>query len=110
MVQSLSDKQHNYFGSDRFFYSGATLSSGTAWTFVNFSGTNTGFGTHGNEESNRMILATSGTSYMQFSFDSGTSLHGELYGGDNITLDGVRKSGLWIRTNATTQVLQVWAW
>ena len=110
LVQSLSDKNWNYHGSDRFFYSGVSVNSGTAWSFVNFSGTSTGFGVHGREECNRMILASSGTSIVQWSFNSGTDIHGELWAGDNISMDGVQKSGLWVRASSASQGLQIWAW
>ena len=110
MVQSLTGKQHNYFGSTRGYYSGLGLGSTTAWSFVNFSGTNTGIGTQGNTEANRLIIASSGTSFAQFSYNSGLTLAGEVYGGDTITLDGVSQSGIWIRSNSASQLVQVWGW
>lgn len=110
IVQSLSDKQHNYFGSARVYYSGVALGSTAAWNWVGFSGTNTGFGTHGNEECNRMTLAGSGNSICQWSFNSGASLAGELFGGDAFALDGPRVSGLWMRSSSASQLVQLWAW
>ena len=109
-LQSLSDKQHNYFGSQKMFYLGSTTGSTSTWAFVNFSGTDTGFGAHGNDTSNRFLLASSGTSFVQWSWNSGTTLAGELYGGANITQDGVNRSGVWLRTNVASQGWQIWAW
>ena len=110
MVQSIRDKQFNYYGSTRGYYSGISLGSTAAWSFAHFSGTNTGFGTASNEESNRIILASSGTSFAQWSYNSGLTIAGEVYGGDTITLDGIQQSGLWVRSNAASQLVQVWGW
>lgn len=110
MPQAWQDKQFQYHGSARMFYSGCPLSSGTAWNWVNFSGTNTGFGTHGNEECQRMMIACSGNSLGQLSFNSGTSMHGDLYPADDLSFDGVNRSGCWLRTNANSQLFRIWAW
>ena len=110
MVQGIRDKQFNYYGSSRGFYSGLGLGSTAAWSFVNFSGTNTGFGTAGNEESNRIMLASSGTSFAQWSYNSGLTIAGEVYGGDTATLDGVHQSGLWVRSKSAGNLVQVWGW
>ena len=109
--QSIRDKEYQYFGSDRVYYSGlGDVGSATAWTFVNFSGTNTGFGTAGNERSQRFAITSSGTSFMQWSYNSGITLAGEVWNGNAITQDGVNVSGVWLRTNATGQKCQVWSW
>lgn len=110
MVQAWQDRQRQYQGSDRMFYSGCPLNSGAAWNWVGFSGTNTGFGTHGNEESNRFGIAASGTSVGQFSFDAGTSIHGDIFGSEAIMFDGVNRSGVYLRSNADTQNIRVWGW
>jgi len=110
MVQAWQDRQKQYQGSDRIFYSGISLNSGAAWNWVDFSGTNSGFGTHGNEECNRFILASSGNSIGQLSFNSGTSLHGHIYPLDSLVLDGVQRSGCWLRTDAASQLFRIWAW
>ena len=110
LVQAWKDKQNNYFGSDKWFYSGVTLSSGTAWTFVNFSGTNSLFGFHGREEGNRFMINSSGTSFMQWSWNSGASVDGEVWAGDTASFDGVSRSGVWLRTNTASQTAQIWTW
>ncbi|MFA5133014.1 MAG: hypothetical protein WC444_06835 [Candidatus Paceibacterota bacterium] len=109
-MQGLQDKKYQYFGSDRMFYSGCPLNSGTAWNWVDFSGTNTGFGTHGNTECQRFALASSGTSVGQLSFNSGTSFHADIFPNDSLTFDGVNRSGCWLRSNTDSQVVRVWAW
>lgn len=108
----LRDKQYQYFGSNRIFYSGITLGSTTAYSFIAFSGTNTKFGAAGNELSNRLSLAASGTSFFQWAYVSGTAppVTGELWGGNTITQDGIHLSGLWMRSKSASQVLQIWAW
>lgn len=110
MSQSWQDKQMQYHGSARMFYSGCPLNSGTAWNWVGFSGTNTGFGAHGNEESQRFAIASSGNSIGQLSFDSGTSIHAHMYPSDSLTFDGLNRSGCWIRTDAASQHFRIWAW
>ena len=110
MAQGLQDKKYQYYGSDRMFYSGCPLSSGTAWSWVGFSGTNTGFGPHGNTESQRFAIACSGNSVGQLSFNSGTSIHAHLYPADSLTFDGVNRSGCWLRTDVASQLFRVWAW
>jgi len=110
MVQAWQDRQKQFQGSERMFYSGCQYNSGASWNWVGFSGTNTGFGTHGNEECNRFILASSGNSVGELSFDGGTSLHGHIYPSDEIVLDGVLRSGCYIRTDAASQRFRVWAW
>ena len=111
MANNLQDKKFFYFGSDRVYYSGVPIGSTVAYTFLGFSGTNTGFGTHGNESSNRIMISSSGTSYVQWSYtESGTKPAGEVWGGNSATLDGVHKSGLWFRSNAASQAFQLWAW
>ena len=110
MSQSWQDKQMQYHGSARMFYSGCPLNSGTAWNWVGFSGTNTGFGAHGNEESQRFAILSSGTSVAQLSFTSGTTIDGDIYPSDNLTFDGVNRSGCWIRSNTNSQLIRVWAW
>jgi len=109
-MQGLQDKKYMYYGSDRMFYSGCPLNSGTAWNYVDFSGTNTGFGTHGNTECQRFSILSSGASIAQLSFNSGTSIHADIYAADSLTMDGVNRSGCWLRSSADTQVVRVWAW
>lgn len=110
MVQAWQDKQYMYHGSNRMFYSGCPLNSGAAWNWVGFSGTNTGFGTHGNTESQRFAIASSGNSVGQLSFNSGTSIHSDIYESDSLTMDGVNRSGCWIRSNSASQLFRIWAW
>jgi len=92
------------------YYTGCTYNSGTAWNWVGFSGTNTGFGTHSNEESNRIAILPSGNSIMQMSFDGGTSIHGHIYPGDSLTFDGVLRSGCSFRAQSASQKIRMWAW
>ena len=108
--QSLSDKKYQYYGSYRNFYSGCGLGSTAAWAFLNFSGTNTGFGAANNVLANRYALVSSGNSFIQWSWNSGITLGGELYGGQAFTQDGVNASGVWIRSNAASQLVKMWAW
>lgn len=110
MGQSWQDKNYQFNGSDRMFYSGCPLNSGTLWTWVGFSGTDTGFGTHSNEECNRFGIAASGTSVGQFSFNSGTTIHGDIFGNEAIMFDGVQRSGCWLRSNTDSQNLRIWGW
>ena len=109
--QDSASKKDQYFGSARDFYIGSTVGSTSAWTFFNFSGTNTGFGTANNILSNRFAIRSSGTSFIQWSINSGTTLSGELYGTNaTFTKDGVNVSGVWVRTNTASQGFQIWAW
>jgi len=112
MVQGLRDKQYQYFGSNRSFYSGCSMNSGTAYLYVGFSGTNTGFGTASNELSQRIALASSGVSTAEWAFNSGTDAFpdGALYGNEALTFDGVNQSGLWLRSNADNSKVRVWGW
>jgi len=110
MVQGLKDKKYQYFGSNRVYYSGVPIGSTIAWSWVGFSGTNTGFGPHGNTENQRVALVSSGTSVMQWSYNSGLSIAGELFGGDSFTQDGVNVSGLWVRSSVASQKFRLWAW
>lgn len=109
MVQGLSDKQWRYFGSPRGYYSGLSLGSTAAWSWFGWSGTNTGFGSHGDEECQRVMIASSGNSYAQWSWNSGVSIGGELYSAEAYSFDGMFKSGIWMRSNAVSKV-KVWAW
>lgn len=110
MVQGLKDKKFQYFGSARTYYSGLTLGSTIAWSWIDFSGTDTGFGAHGITENQRFAIVSSGTSFMQWSWNSGASLGGELFGADSVTLDGINRSGVWLRSNAASQKVRLWAW
>ena len=113
MAQGLRDKQYQYFGSNRNFYSGCSLSSGTAYLYVPFSGTTTGFGTASNELSQRIAIASSGVSTAEWTFTSGTTApfpHGAIYGNEALTFDGVNHSGLWLRSNADNSKVRVWGW
>lgn len=110
--QDSTSKRDNYFGSSRAFYTGSTVGSTAAWTFINFSGTNTGFGTANNLLANRFLIAGSNTSFIQWSWNSGVALAGEL-GPTTIKevyQDGINASGVWIRSNVATQIIQIWAW
>lgn len=110
--QHLRDKQERYFGNhERNFYIGSVIGSTSAWTYINFSGTNTGFGPANQVLSNRFIIANSGTSFIQWSWNSGTTVHGELYRNpDGLAMDGISASGVWVRSNAATQGFRIWAW
>lgn len=108
--QSLRDKQYQFYGSDRVFYSGLNVGSTTAWSFYGFSGTNTGMGTAGNEVCNKFAIVSSGTSFVEWSYNSGTTLAGEIYNGQAVTMDGVNVSGIWLRSNIASQKVQVWSW
>jgi len=109
-LQGLKDKKFQYYGSDRTFYSGIGLGSTVTWNFLGFSGTNTGFGAASQELSQRFAIASSGTSYMQWSWNSGLTVGGEVYPSDAVTLDGINQSGVWLRSNAASQLVRVWAW
>ena len=93
------------------FYSGVTLASGTAYAFVDYSGTNSGFGTGQEVLSQRFSIVASGTSQAQWSWFSGTApyVNGELYGNQAIVLDGVSRSGVWVRSEKDSKV-QIFAW
>ena len=110
MVSSLTGRQFNYFGSDRWFYSGLSVGSSTSWAFVNFSGLNSGFGSHSHEEGARFMINSSGTSVCQWSWDSGVSIAGEVWAGDAATFDGVARSGVWIRAASVSQGIQLFYW
>ena len=109
-MQAWQDKQYMYHGSDRMFYSGCTLNSGAAWNWVGISGLSNGFGTHGNTESQRFSIASSGNSIMELSFNSGTSIHADVYPGDTLTFDGVNRSGCWLRAKESSETARVWFW
>jgi len=109
-MQSWQDKQVQYQGSNRMFHSGCSYNSGAKWNWVGFSGTDTGFGTHGNEECNRFAIASSGNSIGQLSFNSGTSIHSNIYAVDSLLFDGMMVSGCWLRTSVASQKFRVWGW
>lgn len=110
-MAGLRDKQYKYYGSNRNFYSGCSLASGTAYLYVGFSGTTTGFGTASNELSQRIAIASSGVSTGEWSLrGTGTFPDGAVYAGEALTFDGVETSGLWIRSNADNSVVRVWGW
>ena len=110
--QNWEDKRNSYFGSNRCFYSGISIaSSGSSWTWVGISGDNTGFGSEGAEElSQRFAIAPSGTSQAQWSWNNGASVGGEVYGGQRVAFDGVNRSGVWVRSEKDTQLVQIWFW
>lgn len=109
-IQGLRDKQFRYFGSQRMYYSGLTVGSTTAWNTYVFSGTNNGFGISSDVLSQRFAVVSSGASSVEFSFNAGTTVAGEVFPGQAITLDGVNKSGVDLRAVAAGQLVQVWAW
>ena len=112
-MTTLIDKQFQFFGSDRVYYSGLAVGSTTKWTFVDFSGTDTGFGTAGNERCHKLTVVSSGTSFVQWSYVSGPNavqLAGEVWNGNAISMDGVNVSGIWVRSDTAAQSAQVWAW
>lgn len=109
-VQDFRERQKEYFGSQRNFYLASGIGSTSTWAFVNFSGTNTGFGQANNVVSNRIQIVSSGTSFVQYSFGSGVQVDGELYGGETQSRDGTSVSGLWLRSNASSQGYKIWAW
>ena len=109
--QGWQDKQNAYYGTEKnCFYSGVSLGSKAAWTWVGISGTNTGFGAHGNTVSQRLGLSTSGTSFFQWSYNGGISVAGEIYGGEAFVMNGISKSGLSLRTDTASQKIRIWAW
>ena len=114
--QSINDKKYRYFGSSRMFYSGLSLGSTPTYSYVSFSGTNTGFvleSTNTTDSlSQRFALASSGTSSADWTWTSGTDAfpHGTIYGGEAFVFDGVNRSGLWVRSSSAGNVIRVWAW
>lgn len=109
--QATADKQTHYFGSQRMFYSGVSLTSGTAYAFVDYSGASSGFGAAQDVLSQRFSIVGSGTSQVQWSWFSGTTpyVNGEIYGNQAIVLDGVSRSGVWVRSEKVSKV-QIFAW
>jgi len=110
--QGWRDKDYQFKGSKRAFYVGSEIGSTTGYNWIGFSGTNTGFGAAGNEVCNRIILAGSNNSVLDWSWD-GTNLHGEIYGTNNaIAMDGVMRSGIYVRAadNSNDQIIKIWAW
>ena len=111
--QTMSDKRYQFYGSNRVYYSGVPLGSTTAWYWINPSGTDKGFGTNNNILCNRIQLVSSGTSVMQWSYNSGLTIAGDLWGGNATSQDGVNVSGLWVRSDvgaASSQKFQAWFW
>mgnify|MGYP001601850230 CR=1 FL=1 len=112
--QSLSDKKGNYFGSDRQYYSGLVPGSTSTFNWIDFSGTNTGFGTANNVLSQRWQIVASGGNarIIDWSWLSGTTpyIQGTVIPGEAITQDGVSRSGVWIRSSESTAQVRVWAW
>ena len=114
--QSLSDKKHQFYGSSRNYFDRTLYNSGTAFTYIDFSGTYTGFGLANNVLSNHIHIKTSGATtdgiFTQWKFVSGatTPIDGALDSTDNIYLDGVNRSGLWIRVNTNATRVWIWAW
>ena len=109
-MQAWQDKQKQFHGSERMYYTGCTYNSGASWNWIGFSGTNTGFGTHSNEECNRFSILSSGNSIGQMSMNSGTSIHAHIYPSDELVFDGVTRSGCWLRTDTNSQHFRIWAW
>lgn len=108
-TQHLEDKKYQYFGSNRFFAVEQSLGSTSAYTFITFSGTNSGFLAEGLELSQRTGVASSGTSVAEITpFSGGQVL--PIYGRDALVFDGLNLSGLWIRSNAASQVIRITAW
>lgn len=111
--QALIDKQHKFFGSDRGFFTGATVNSGTAFTvFLNFSGTNTGIGADQQTHGNRIEIQASGgnNANVFFSFDSGTSVHGIVQPTGTTSRDGISANNITLRTDTNSQVVYVSVW
>lgn len=116
-TQHLLDKQHKFFGSDRVFYTGASLGSTTAWTNISFSGAATGFGwgtgsTASEDMSQRFAIVASGgnTSGVEWSWDSGTTIHGVVYPSESLTFDGKSHGGIALRSASATHQVRVWVW
>jgi len=112
MVQSNTQSADQFHGSNKTYYSGLSLSSGAAWTNVSFSGTNWGFGPHSQEEGNRFLIAGSpgNTASIQWSWNSGTTVHGTVWSSEQIAMDGVKRQGVAIRTNTNSQQIRIWVW
>lgn len=115
VAQSLSDKKYQYFGSNRYYVTGTGVGSATAFTFIDFSGTNTGFGPANGLLSQRIILTTSGTSTYQYSFVGSPAQYtdpvtGRVLPSSTKVFDGSNHSGVWIRTDVASRVLFVEAW
>lgn len=110
-VQDSSAKRDQYFGSFRNYYSGLIPGSTSAYTFIGFSGTNTGFGTANNILSNRITIVASGGNARAIDFQiiSGI-LGGEMYPGEAFARDGVSVSGIWIRSSEATGQVRIWGW
>lgn len=98
-IGALNDKRSLFFGSNRCFYTGLTITSGTDWLALNPSGTLTGFGSASNEFSTKLKVVTSGANTTQLSFDAGSSLAFEYYGTEADVLDGIRVGSIWVRAN-----------
>lgn len=110
-LQHIKDVERAYKASNRWYYTGSVIGSTSAYTFFNFSGTNSGFGPDNNVVSNRIQIVASGGNTAVIQYGIGSNIvQGELWAGETQSIDGKNASGLWIRTNTATQQFRLWAW
>lgn len=111
-VGALRDKQTFYYGSTKQNYAEGVIISGTAWADINPSGAFGLFGTASNEYSNRCTFVNNGSSTgdLTWSYNAGSTLHGRLLPGESFSQDGIRVSGLSIRTNTGSINYRIWMW
>lgn len=111
-VQDYKENQKSYQGSMKTYFLGSTIGSGAAFSFIDFSGTNTGFGTANSVLCNHLEIKASGGALVSWKFVSGAStpIDGELLNTENIQLNGISRSGLWIRSDTTNTKIRIWAW
>lgn len=102
-IGAVREKDSLYKGSNRNFYTGCSLTSGTAFNAIQPSGTLTGFGTAQNVYSTRLTVATSGTTTttVDLSLDAGSSIFFTYFSNEAETLDGIRIGSIWIRSAGT---------
>ena len=114
--QSLRDKKLNYFGGNRHCAITSGLGSSASFSFISFSGASTGFGTANNVFCNRLLIQASGgnTANVEYMITSGAAAQNTTAvlqpNGNSKALDGISASGLWARTNTSTQIIYVEAW
>jgi len=110
-ANSLTDKQYQFFGANRWFFTGLNLISGSGWTAIDFSGVG-GFGANQAVLGHRFMIVKSGTSAasaIEWSWDGGTTIAGTTRYAASLSFDGISKSGVAVRATATLSG-QIYVW
>lgn len=109
MTISNTDKQRGFYGSTRFYANSITLGSTANFTFYNFSGAFGPADSSSDIYSRRVAYQSSGNSVAEFMPFSGAQIE-QIWAGAAKAFDGLQLSGVWLRSSAASQVIQINAW